>query len=164
MRVPQFLLVVTLLSGCGHGAPPPSAVSDKLGQAVSFSLPSDDGALVTVPLPSARVTVLDFFGPTCEPCRKKVPELIAQRGVLAARDAKLVLIGVLAEDESSDDAKRALASWGVVAPFLVDSQGTGKREAGVTTLPATIVLDARGTLKWVAPAGASAEDVVAATE
>jgi thiol-disulfide isomerase/thioredoxin len=160
----RFTLLLTLLACCGHGAPPPSAPNEKLGQAVSFSLPSADGALVTVPLAGARATVLDFFGPTCEPCRKKLPPLYAQRDALAARGVKLVLIAVLGDGESSADAQRALAAWGVNAPFLVDSAGTGKSEAGVTALPATIVLDEHGVAKWVAPSGASADDVVRATD
>jgi hypothetical protein len=45
---------------------------------------------------------------------------------------------------------------------LVDSEGTGRREAGVKNLPATLVLDERGVSRWVAPVGASATDVVAA--
>ncbi len=157
------LVAALSLAACGHPGPPPSAPSDKLGQPVSFSLPSDQGALVTVPLPGARITVLDFFGPTCEPCKTSVPALDAKRAELAARGAKLVLVGVLADSESSDDARRALASWGVVAPFLVDKDGTGKREAGVTNLPSTLVLDERGAVKWVAPAKVTADDVVAAT-
>ena len=156
-------LLLALLAGCGR-SPPPSAPSDKLGQTVSFSLPSDDGALVAVPLAGVRATVLDFFGPTCEPCRKKVPELNAQRTALAVHGAKLALVAVLADGESSDDAKHALAAWGVIAPFLVDAEGTGQREAGVIALPTTVVLDAHGVMKWVAPASASAKDVVAATE
>ena len=72
-----------------------------------------------------------------------------------------MLVGVLADGESTDDAKRALGSWGVTAPFLVDRDGTGKREAGVTTLPATIVLDASGAVKWVATPSATADDVIA---
>ncbi len=159
-RALTLALVLTALSaGCG-GAPPPSA--PVTAKSVGFALPSDDGALVTVPLAGARATVLDFFGPTCVPCKTKVPALEARRADLAAKGAKLVLVGVLADGESTDDAKRALASWGVKAPFLVDRDGTGKREAGVVTLPATIVLDASGAVKWVAPPGASAADVVAA--
>jgi hypothetical protein len=72
------------------------------------------------------------------------------------------LIAVLADNESTDDAQRALASWGVSAPFLVDREGTGRREAGVLDLPATLVLDERGVTKWAAPVGASTADVVAA--
>lgn len=159
----RLAVFLGLLAGCGHGTLP-SAPNDKLGQPVSFSLPSNDGQLVSVPLAGARVTVLDFFGPSCEPCRKGVPALYAQRRALAARGAKLALVAVLADGESTEDAARALKSWGVSAPFLVDHEGTGRREAGVTTLPATLVLDERGVTKWAAPVGASANDVLVASE
>ena len=154
-------LSIALLA-CGASGPPPSAPSDKLAHVVGFSLPSDEGALVTVPVPNARTTVVDFFAPTCIPCKDKVPALHAKHDALALRSAKIVLVAVLADGESTEDAKRALASWGVHAPFLVDRDGTGKREAGVMTLPTTLVLDAAGTLKWVAPPNTSADDVVAA--
>jgi len=157
----RFALLFGLLSGCGPGAPV-SAPNDKLGQPVSFSLPTNEGALVSVPLAGARSTVLDFFGPSCEPCRKALPALYAQRDKLATHGAQLLLIAILADGESTADATRALSSWGVSAPFLVDSEGTGRREAGVRNLPATLVLDERGVTKWAAPVGASAADVVAA--
>lgn len=157
----RFALLFGLLAGCGQGTPA-SAPNDKLGQPVSFSLPSNEGALVSVPIAGAHATVLDFFGPSCEPCRRALPALHAQRELLASGGARLVLVAVLADGESTDDARRALSSWGVKAPFLVDREGTGRREAGVTSLPATIVLDARGVTKWAAPARASAADVVAA--
>ncbi|HEY3253529.1 MAG TPA: TlpA disulfide reductase family protein [Polyangiaceae bacterium] len=161
--VRRFALLFGLLSGCAAG-PIASAPNDKLGQPVSFSLPSNEGALVSVPAAGAHRTVLDFFGPSCEPCRKALPALYQQRGVLAAHGAQLLLVAVLAGGESTDDARRALASWGVNAPFLVDSEGTGRREAGVMNLPATLVLDEHGVTKWSAPAGASAADVLAAAE
>ena len=164
MTAVRLVLLLGMLAGCGHGALPPSAPNDKLGQVVSFSLPSNDGTLVTVPVQGAHATVLDFFGPTCEPCKKALPELYAQRHTLEARNSKLILVAVLADGESSDDAKRALQAWGVDAPFLVDSHETGRREAGVTALPATMVLDAQGVTKWVAPAAAAVEDVIAAAE
>jgi len=148
--------------GCGASSAPPSSPNAKNGRPIGFSLPSDEGTLVTIPLSGARFTVVDFFGPTCEPCKKSVPALHAKRAQLAEKNAKLVLVAVLADGESTDDAKRALASWGVTASFLVDKEGTGRREAGVDALPATIVLDAAGGVTWVAPVKATADDVVAA--
>jgi len=162
MRIAQAVLRVlapgVLVTGCG--ATPASAPTTT--NAVGFSLPSDEGTLVTIPIPGARATVLDFFGPTCGPCKTKVPALEAKRAEFEAKGAKLVLVSVLGDGESTADAKRALASWGVTAPFLVDRDGTGKREAGVVNLPATIVIDASGTVKWVATPTATADDVIAA--
>ncbi len=130
---------------------------------VSFSLPSDRGALVSIPT-GARSTVLDFWAPTCVPCKKSLPELNAKSAELEAAGAKLVLVAVLADGESTDDARKTLASWGVNASFLVDRGGVGQREAGIQGLPATLVLDGKGTLTWVAPVEADASAIVKAAK
>lgn len=164
--LPLFVLILVGSSlGCG-GAGTPSATapaqSPVAGAEVSFSLPSDTGDLVTVPLPGAQHTVLDFFGPTCEPCAKKVPELVGRRGEIEKRGGKLVLVAVLADGESTADAERALTKWGARSPFLVDRAGVSLREAGVKDLPSTIILDANGRTRWRAPVGATADDVLRA--
>ena len=133
-----------------------------LNQAVSMALPSNDGALVTVPIPNAHATVVDFFAPTCVPCKAALPLLVAKEEAIEAKGGKLVLVAVLGDGESSDDAKAALTSWGVSRSFLVDNGDASRASAGVSSLPATLVLDAQGTMKWAAPVGASADDVVAA--
>ncbi len=143
---------------CGGASP---ALSPS-GAPVSFSLPSDEGALVAVPLAGARATVLDFFSPTCEPCKKKVPELLGKRDALAAKGVKLVLVCVLSDSESTDTARRALASWGAASPFLVDRGDTSKIEVGVTALPTTLVLDAGGRVLFRSTATSTVDDVLAA--
>jgi thiol-disulfide isomerase/thioredoxin len=153
-----MLCGVVVACGGSHRA---SGPNNTLGKTVNISLPTDQGALVTVPLADARHTVVDFFAPTCEPCRKSLPELMAKRSELEARGAKLVLVAVLNDSESTEDARKALSSWGVSAPFLVDKGGANRR-LGVEGLPATVIVDARGILLWSAPTGASAEDVVGA--
>jgi len=161
--VPRLSLILVCLAplACGH-ALPPSAPNPMLGKSVSLSLPTDDGALVTLPVAGARVTVVDFFSPTCEPCKVKVPELVAREGEIRARGGQLVLVAVLAADEPSDAARAALASWGVTHAFLVDNGSASRTGVGVDALPATLVLDAQGTLAWSAPATAAVEDVLAA--
>lgn len=153
-----LLLASTI--GCG-GAPTPSAPSSSLNQTVGFSLPSDTGSLVSIPL-TEHAVVLDAWAPSCEPCRKKLPALFARRADIEERGAKLVLIAVLSEGESTESARATLNEWGIRAPFLVDRGDVLRREAGVSELPSTLVLDPDGRVRWVAPATATAEDVVAA--
>ena len=155
------LLVLLTVGGCG-GPAAVNSPSPASGPEVSFSLPSDTGDLVTVPLSGAQRTVLDFFGPTCEPCAKKVPELVGRRGEIEKHGGKLVLVAVLADGESTADAERALKKWGAPTPFLVDRAGVSLREAGVKDLPSTLVLDAQGHVRWRAPIGANSDDVLAA--
>jgi len=165
---PIGALLLALLSfsfsvSCGGGgAASPHAAVAASGPEVSFSLPSNSGDLVTVPLPGSHRTVLDFFGPTCQPCAKKVPELVGRRADIEQRGGKLLLVAVLADGESTADAERALAKWGVRSPFLVDRAGASLREAGVKDLPATIIVDPNGRTRWRAPIGATAEDVLRA--
>lgn len=160
MRSSASFLVVSFLGCAGAStapaAPPPLAS----GPEVSFSLPSDTGDLVTVPLPGAKHTVLDFFGPTCEPCAKKVPELVGRRAEIERHGGRLVLVAVLADGESTADAERALKKWGARTSFLVDRAGVSLREAGVKDLPSTIILDANGRTRWRAAVGATADDVM----
>lgn len=129
---------------------------------MTFSLPSDEGTLVKVPIAGARATVLDFFSPTCEPCKKKVPELLAHRDELAKKNVKVVLVAVLAESEPTDAARKALASWGAPSPFLVDRGDASKVEAGVTTLPTTLVLDASGRVVFRSTATSSVGEALGA--
>jgi hypothetical protein len=81
---------------------------------------------------------------------------------LESAGAKLVLVAVLSDSESTEAARATLASWGVSSPFLVDRGDILRREAGVTALPTTLVLSHAGELQWVAPVGATADDVVRA--
>jgi hypothetical protein len=157
-----FFVHSAVLGACGGGTSPAASPSTSTGQDVSFSLPSDSGELVTVPLNAAQLTVLDFFGPTCEPCAKKVPALVSRRGQIEHAGARLVLVAVLADGESTADASRALVKWGASSPFLVDSGGVSLREAGIKDLPSTLVVDNQGHVRWRAPVGATADDVLAA--
>jgi len=131
---------------------------------VSLALPSTEGDLVELPQSNAKFTVIDAFAPTCEPCAKKVPALVAQRDELAELGARLVLVAVLSDDESDEAAAAALSSWGVSSAFLVDRGEVLRRSLGVDSLPATMVLDATGKVRWAAPSDADAKAVVAAAE
>jgi thiol-disulfide isomerase/thioredoxin len=156
------ILTVLALAACGSAPPRASAPSPLLGQSVSLALPTDTGGLFTLPREDHRPLVLDFFGPTCAACRAKVPAMLAKKAAIEAKGARFALVGVLGDAESTDDARRALASWGVRAAFVVDRASVSRRELGVEVLPATVVLDGGGAVRWVAPPDAAPEDVVAA--
>jgi Redoxin len=157
------LALLGVLVACSATARP-SASSPLLGRPVTLSLPTNAGAIVQVPGPGDRSTVLDFFGPTCRPCKDRVPALVARRERLARSGARLVLVAVLSDGETTEDAERALAVWGVKLPFLVDHGGAAERDAGVDNIPETLVFDSRGDLRWVGTGDANADDVVAAVE
>ncbi len=105
--------------------------------------------------------MVDAWATDCEPCKRSLPALVARKADLESRGGKLVLLAALREGESTDDARKVLDGWGVRERFLVDKAGTLKGATGVATVPATFVIGQDGEVRWAAPPGATAEDVVA---
>jgi thiol-disulfide isomerase/thioredoxin len=143
-------------------APPPSAPHPLLGREQSFTLPDSAGRFVAVPAPGVRSTVVDFWAPWCKPCARDLPRLIKRATALHEDDIEVVIVAVLAQDEPTENAMRTLRSWGVLRDSLVDRGGALQRNLLVRSLPATLVLDARGTVRWVSPESASVDDAVSA--
>lgn len=157
-----LLAVLPWALACGPSLPP-SAPGVDLGGPASVSLPSDGGALVEVPLPGVRATVVEAWAPSCGPCREKLPQLVSRLAPLEAEGVRLVLVASLAESESSSEARATLGSWGVARPFLIDRDGvTLARTFGIASLPGVAVVDSRGALRWVGGPTATADEVVSA--
>jgi hypothetical protein len=92
-----------------------------------------------------------------------LPDLVAQRPALSRYRADLVLVAVLADGESTEQAEETLRAWGIAGErFLVDRDDVSLNEAGVTSLPTTQLYDNAGALAWTAPRNATARDVVQA--
>lgn len=157
--IASALLALTV--SCGRG-PPASARHPMLGKPVSITLPTDGGEQISVPAPDRRKLVLEFFAPNCESCRTRLPALVDRRELINARGARLVLVALLADHESIDQARSALHKWGVQWPFLVDSSGASRPYLGISKAPSALLVDGKGKLLWSAPADATADDVIAA--
>ena len=155
---PRILLVL-VMGGCGPKHPV-SAPSPRLERQLILTMPSDTGMLVTLGPGVPRV--LDFWAPTCGPCKTSLPDLVQREKEITAHGAELRLIAVLAEDETVDGVRATLRSWGVEHDFLISRESSAARDAGVTSLPATYVLDRAATLIWSAPTPINVNDVIAA--
>jgi len=163
--LPRLLanLATYLLVGCGGSSAPATAPHEQLGKPVSFTLVSNDGEPLELP-PAGHKAVLDYWAPSCVPCKTKLPALISHRTELQNNGARLVLVAILAEDESTARAEHTLAEWGAPGErFLIDRNDISARTAGVVHLPTTQIYDSHQVLRWVAPTSANATDVVSAT-
>jgi hypothetical protein len=168
MRCAAGCLLLLACSSChsastdGARAPTVARGTESNARSIEVALPDDSGNLVSLPLASARATVIDLWAPSCEPCARSVPALVAKEPELARKGAVPVLVAALADQESTDLARRALASWGVERSFLIDRGDAVRAQTGARALPATAVLDASGRLLWLSPEAYSAQDVVRA--
>ena len=151
---------LTLVAACYGGLP--SAETAMLDKPVPVTLVRDDGTPAAIPVPGARAVVLDFWSPTCAPCKKTIPAMLAKKAELAGKGAVLVLVCVLDKDESVDDARAVLALWGVQESFLVDRGGAFLAKVGARGVPAFAVIDSAGILRWLAPDSITSKDILSA--
>lgn len=100
--------------------------------------------------------VLELFAEYCVPCVTSLPAAeAAHRG---RPDA--AFIG-LSEDDDAAGAQRMVARHGLTFPVVHD---TGRVLAGrlrLTELPATVIADQKGTVRWVGTRSFTAEELMA---
>lgn len=89
-----------------------------------------------------RVVVLNLWATWCTPCRVELPTLA---GLQKAYDPQEVLVLPLSIDKANDTEKaRAELGLNPPLPLYIDSEVQALSKWGVTGMPTTIVLDARG--------------------
>lgn len=154
-----FVLAALSVVGCQRPHPKSShAASCSVEQ--GFSAPDDHGVLRRVPASADNAVIVDICASWCEPCSHAIPKLAKQREHLEQDGVRVVILVVLEQSESIADARRTLTSWGVNGPFMIDRGGAIMRKLGFRSLPATVVLDGSGSVRWKSSTGSSIDDAI----
>ncbi len=93
-----------------------------------------------------KPVILNFWGPTCIPCRTEFPLLAAKAVEHAA--SGLSIVGVLMFDPV-DQAKTFVADHGATWPTVVDPNGAIKDAYRVLLRPQTYFIDRAGILRSI---------------
>ena len=141
----RVLLVGAIALGvvlAGQAAGPPH-IGNK---APVFSLPDVNGkvwSLATV-VKTHKITVVNFWATWCPPCRGEIPELVAFYKGFAAKGIQILAVDLQEEPK----AVRAFASkQGMTFPVLIDKTGIVADKYGISGIPTTYILDARGVVR-----------------
>ena len=114
----------------------------------AFTLPQFDAPQsqpVALADQSGETILVHFFASWCEPCREELPAL--QR--LAGRGAPGLKVLAIAVADSEAPLRRLIEASGVTFPVLLDRDRAVARAWSITTLPSTVVLDARHTARSI---------------
>lgn len=116
--------------------------------APDFSAPGPNGKMISLKQSLGKVTIIDFWASWCGPCRKENPNVVALYNDLHSKG--LNIIGVsLDQPGQADKWKQAIAAdkltWTHVSN-LKHWQDPIARQYGITGIPATFILDAKGVI------------------
>jgi cytochrome c biogenesis protein CcmG/thiol:disulfide interchange protein DsbE len=125
----------TVSSGIGKGNPAPSIVGRTL-DGTAFDLASLRG----------RPVIVNFWGPSCIPCRNEFPLFKAKLDEHAADG--LAIVGVLMVDPE-EPARDFVAAYGATWPTVVDPSGAIKAAYRVAARPQSYFIDAAGIVRQI---------------
>jgi cytochrome c biogenesis protein CcmG/thiol:disulfide interchange protein DsbE len=117
------------------GAPAPSIVGTTL-----------DGAAFDLAALRGRPVVVNFWGPSCIPCRDEFPLLAAKLTQHAG--GGLVVVGVLTDDPP-EPARSFVADYGATWPTVIDPDKALKVAYRVAARPQTYFVDGAGIIRSI---------------
>jgi cytochrome c biogenesis protein CcmG/thiol:disulfide interchange protein DsbE len=133
----------------------PSVLIDKPAPAIALQPLDAHPGFTRNDLASGHVTVVNFFGSWCVPCRMEGPELmkLSKRG-------GFVLYGVSYKDKPDASEEFLNATGNPFAAIVADPQGLTGIDWGVTAAPETYVIDGKGVIRFKYNIGPLTPEVV----
>lgn len=123
--------------------------------APDFTLDQLDGTPFTLSSTVGRPVIMNFWASWCDACKDEAPAL-AQ--VARSHQGQAVVIGVNSQDLPGD-ARAFADNYGLDFPLPRDGDGDVYRRWGLTGMPETFVLDARGRVVRHFPYQITARDL-----
>jgi mono/diheme cytochrome c family protein/peroxiredoxin len=129
----------------------------RIRPAPRLEIRDDQGRITTLAQLRGRLVLLAFWGASCTPCRKELPDL--KRLADRFRDAGLALLPVCVDTVDPAEARAALEGQLEDIPAACDMSGRARLEYDIQVLPTAVLIDrwgdligyARGGRNWSAP-------------
>lgn len=105
-----------------------------------------DGAPFDLADYRGRPVIVNFWGPSCVPCRDEFPLLLAKAAEYA--DEGLAIVGVLTDDPP-EPARQFVAEFGATWPTVQDPDKALKTAYRVAGRPQTYFVDGAGIIRSI---------------
>lgn len=116
--------------------------------APDFTAPTPDGKMVSLKQSLGKVTIIDFWASWCGPCRRENPNVVALYNEMHPKGLNIIGVSLDKEGEA-DKWKQAIAAdkltWTHVSNLKQWADPIAQ-QYGVTAIPATFILDAKGNV------------------
>ena len=122
----------------GYAIGPRARVGEPAPPIVGTTL---DGVAFDLATYRGRPIIVNFWGPSCVPCRDEFPQFLQKLEQHAADG--LTIVGVLTDDPA-EPARRFVAEYGATWPTVVDPDTAIKRDYRVVARPHSWFIDRAG--------------------
>ena len=122
----------------------PSGEREPLPDLPAYPLLSDQDQTAALADLEGDVAVINFWASWCGPCRAEQPDLNA--AVEELEGEPVSFLGVNFRDDPVPNAQAHVREFAIPYDSLYDPENTIAAALDVTTIPATVVLDARGRI------------------
>ena len=134
--LPTIAGTVEALGDLKLGAPaPPFSVSDLDGTTVALES-----------MRGEKIVLVEFWATWCPPCRMVLATLRRMEPTL--RDDNVEVLSVN-QGEAAEQVRRFVASEGIPFHVVLDPDGAVSASYHVTSLPTMVLVDRRGTVRWI---------------
>jgi thiol-disulfide isomerase/thioredoxin len=117
--------------------------------AFDFKLKDLEGKSVALADVKGDVTVVDFWGTWCPPCRKEIPHLVELSKKF--QDKGVRVVGLSYETDSGDAARKTIAEYakssGIAYPCLIGDEETQNKVPDFAGFPTTLFVDKTGKVR-----------------
>lgn len=140
-------IVILAVVAAVRPKPPTSAPGIAKGSAApAISGTTLDGTTFDLGALRGRPVIVNFWGPSCVPCRDEFP-LFKQELAAHAADG-LAIVGILTYD-GPDDARAFIAQYGATWPTVQDPTGAIRTTYRVVGRPQSYFIDRDGVLREI---------------
>jgi peroxiredoxin len=155
------LLFLALLAACSRAAGPPGLTPVKPGEpAEDFQIPLfSGGEFRLADAAGRRAVVLNFWFPSCPPCRAEMPEF--QRAWEQLQGQPVQFLGVFVPQglDSEDDARKFVAELGLTYDFATDRGAQVSQRYRLQYFPTTYFIGKDGRVFRVEVSTLEAQDI-----
>ena len=125
----------------------PIAAAAEVGTiAPDFSAPNPEGKSISLKESLGKVTIIDFWASWCNPCRAENPNVVALYNEFHSKGLNIIGVSL---DKDAKKWKEAIAkdklTWNQVSN-LKDFEDPIAVTYGISAIPSTFILDAKGTI------------------
>jgi thiol-disulfide isomerase/thioredoxin len=153
MRRLSALILVVFLGACSS-----STTNERLWPSVSVA--DATGSIVqTANFIPEDVLVVSLWSTWCVPCQRELPQL--QQYALEHPEVSIVAVNLGDKPESVAQFAKEI---GLNMPILIDSEGRISSSLGVTSVPATLIIDSKGVVIATHVGEISAKDLALLVE